>query len=83
MLDGPVAFEDAIAGLLDELKDGGAIGETNLHEVNERELLAAIQKELERQVRDAWKAEYGLLGLTPAQERARIDQLVEEGILPF
>lgn len=59
MLDGPVAFEDAIAGMLDELRDGGAIGETNLHEVDERAMLAAIQKELARQWGERYRAKYG------------------------
>jgi len=83
MLDEPVAYEDAIGGLLDELAGGGAIALGDTTAVDERQLLAAIQEELRRQARDAWKAEYGLLGLTPKQERARINELVQEGILPF
>lgn len=52
ILDQPVAYEDAIDGLLDELAAGGGIGFVDASEVNHRALLAAVQTELQRQARE-------------------------------
>ena len=56
MADAPVKYEDAIAGLLDELYSGNAIG--HYEKVNERAMLAAIQAELKRQRREAFNKKY-------------------------
>jgi hypothetical protein len=49
MLDQPVAYEDAIDGLMDELLQGGAIGDYDLATLDRRALLAVVQTELTRQ----------------------------------
>ena len=83
MLDEPVEFEDAIDGLLDELLQGRAIGDYDLATLDRRAVLAAVQAELERQAREAWRARYGLQGLKGKAYDQRVDELIQEGTLPF
>lgn len=52
MIDERVEYEDAIDGLMDELLQGGAIGDYDLATLDRRALLAVVQTELQRQARE-------------------------------
>mgnify|MGYP001226977659 FL=1 len=58
MLDSPIAYEDALDGLLDELADSWAVPHEYTYGVDRRELLTVIQRELKRQRRDREWAVY-------------------------
>ena len=74
-------FEDIVAGLIDELHQAQLLDTSA--DVDERALFGAIQKELERQSREAWRAKYGLQGLKGKAYDQRVDELIQEGTLPF
>lgn len=57
--DDPAPYEDAIAGLLDELHVAGILNSQEVNGVDDEELLAVIQAEIERQRRERQREERG------------------------